>query len=195
MKKIILKVIALVVLITSSVVSATPYTYETRSLVAIEGSYNSYDVENDATPAVRKKVDFGGVGLKIGAQTETVRVFLSARDNFIDGYDYAYSYGGEVQYLFNFASFANFFVGANGGYTNMRFVDSSNNSAKVDSMYFGGDAGFNIHLGDGIDFEVGGRMMKLSDATTTTSTPLTYTLDNIITGYASIIFKYSMDKY
>lgn len=197
MKRIILKIAVLSALVVTTSLSAASFTYKTNSLVGIEGSYSSFDVENDATPPVREKIDFSGVGLKIGAETDNYRLFLSLRNSFISGnYDYAYFYGGEVQYLMNFSSFANFFIGLNGGYSNLRFVDSLNESRDVDSTYLGGDLGFNIHLGPSVDIELGGRILKLSDATssaTTATGSLNYDLDYIATGYASIIFKYSMD--
>jgi len=197
MRKIILQIVVLSAFMATTSLSAASFTYNTNSLVGIEGSYSSFDVENDATPPLREKIDFSGIGLKIGAETDNYRLFLSVRNSFIDGnYDYAYFYGGEVQYLMNFASFANFFIGVNGGYTNFRFVDSLNESRDVASTYFGGDLGFNVHLGSSVDLELGARIMKLSEATSiATSTPgsLNYKFDNISAGYASIIFKYSMD--
>ncbi len=194
MKNIILKLAVLSALMLTTEAFASQYRYNTSSLVGIEGSYSSFDVENDATPPVREKVKFSGVGLKIGAQTHNYRVFLSVRNSFIDGdYDYAYFYGAEVQYLMNFSSYANFFIGANGGVVNMRFVDSLNASRDVGGTYFGGDLGVNVHLGDSVDLELGGRIIKLSEAESTNANGLTYKFDNISAGYASIIFKYSMD--
>ena len=196
MKKNILKIIVAFLLVTSSsLLSASSFTYNTRSLVGIEGSYNYFDVENDApvTP-LRETMKYAGAGLKIGAQTDNYRLFLSARNNFIDGYDYAYSFGAEVQYLMNFSSVANFYLGASGGYMNLRFVDVLNASREVSSPYVGGDIGFNFHMGDALDLELGARVVKLSD-TKHLQSGLTYNFDNITSAYMSIIFKYSMDEY
>ena len=195
MKNIVLKLVSILTLLTTSAMAeSSPYTFNTSSLVGIEGSYSSFDVENDATPVFRDKVNYGGVGLKIGAQTDNYRLFLSARYNLISGYDYAYLLGAEIQYLFNFSSFANFYLGVNGGIANLRFEDSLNDTRDVESPYVGGDLGLNFHLGDSVDFELGGRVMKLTNSISTIDANiLKYKFDNIVSGYASIIFKYHMD--
>jgi len=192
MKKIIIKLAILSALVSTTSLCASSYVFNTKSLVGIEGSYNSFDVENSS--GLRDKAKYGGVGLKIGAQTDNYRLFLSARDNFISGYDYAYSMGAEAQYMMNFSSFANFYLGAAGGYTNLRFEDSANLTREVSSPYIGGDVGFNVHFGDSLDLELGGRVVKLTDSSHLQN-GVTYNFDNIITGYMSLIFKYSMDKF
>ena len=167
---------------------ASPYTYNSRSLVGIEGSYNTMDVEN-VTASSRVTEKFSGVGMKIGAQTDNYRLFLSGRNNFVDGYDYAYTLGGEFQYLMNFSSFMNMFLGASAGYADLRFVDSINASRELVTPYFGGDVGFNIHLGESLDLELGARVIKLSDPSHTQNN-ITYNIDNISSAYMSFIFKY-----
>jgi len=193
MKKTILKAITTLGLLSTVTLSASSYTYNTRSLVGIEGGYNTFDVENVST-AVRETKKFAGLGLKIGAQTDNYRLFLSARNSFIDGYDYALTFGAEAQYLMNFSSFMNMYIGASTGYATMRFVDSNSLSREVASPYFGGDVGFNVHLGDELDFEIGGRIVKLADSSHTQNA-ITYNFDNIVSGYMSLIFKYSMDEH
>ncbi len=194
MKNTILKTVVLLALVGVGItLSASSYTYNTRSLIGVEGSYNTFDIEN-VTLVKRETKKFTGVGLKIGAQTDNYRLFLSARNNFISGYDYAYSLGAEAQYLMNFSSFMNMFIGGSGGYTNLRFVDSSNASRELVSPYLGGDIGFNIHLGESVDLELGARTIKLLNPSHTQNN-ITYNIANTTSGYMSIIFKYSMDKY
>ena len=194
MRKIILKIVVLLALAGTSVaLSASSYTYNTRSLIGVEGSYNTFDIEN-VTLAKRETKKFAGAGFKIGAQTDNYRLFLSARNNFISGYDYAYSIGAEAQYLMNFSSFMNMFIGGSGGSVNLRFVDSTNASRELVSPYFGGDIGFNIHLGESVDLELGARSVKLLNPSHTQNN-ITYNIANTTSGYVSIIFKYSMDKY
>jgi len=195
MKKLILKVIALIAL-TNIVVQAesNPYVFNTKSLIAVEGSYGVYDVKNDDVPALNENINFTGIGLKVGAQTDNYRLFLSGRYNVISEFDYAYLFGAEAQYLLNFSSFANLFLGINGGYADLRLVDSQNDTRDFDSVYVGGDVGFNIHLSKSVDFEIGGRIMSLLDSTSVIDdNAIVYTFDNKVTGYASIIFKYDMD--
>ncbi len=194
MKKTILKTVVLLALAGTSVaLSASSYTYNTRSLIGLEGSYNTFDVEN-VTPAKRATKKFAGVGLKIGAQTDNYRVFLSGRNNFVSGYDYAYSLGAEAQYLMNFSSFMNMFIGGSGGYMNLRFAKSNQASRELVSPYLGGDVGFNIHLGESVDLELGVRSVKLLNPSYIQNNT-TYNIGNITSGYMSIIFKYSMDEY
>jgi len=193
LKKTILKTITTLGVLGAVSLSASSFTYNTRSLVGIEGSYNTFDVEH-TTPTTRETKKYAGVGLKIGAQTDNYRLFLSARDNFISGYNYAYTYGVEAQYLMNFSSFMNMYVGGAGGYANMRFVDFKDVSREVATPYYGGDVGFNIHMGDSLDLELGGRIVKLSNGSHTQNS-ITYKFDNIVSGYMSLIFKYSMDEH
>lgn len=195
MKKTILKMVALSILMASSGAFASDYSYDTSSLLAIEGSYSSFDVENDDTPVLREKISFSGVGFKMGAETRNYRLFLSVKNSFIDdNYDYAYFYGAELQYLMHFASFANFYMGINTGRANLKFIDSQDDSRQIDCSYLGGDVGFNVHFGDSIDWEIGARAMQLSaDRSISDSNAIIYDFDTIITAYTSIIYKYTMD--
>lgn len=167
------------------------YKFNSYSLVGIEGGYSNFDVENDATPPVRETYTFGHGGIKVGAQTENYRLFLSGRYFSIDDFDSAYTYGVEAQYLFNFASFANLYIGLNTGLAEMKFIDATNVTRTISDTYVGGDIGFNVHLGEAVDLELGVRGMSL-DATNTQD-EITYTFDTIASAYMSIIFKYQMD--
>jgi hypothetical protein len=170
------------------------YSFKTDSLVGFEGGYTSFDVEKTSNaPSEIKKYNDGEAGIKIGAQTQNYRIFLSIRNYFLGGdYDYFVTYGGEFQYLFNFSKYANFFIGANAGIIDGRFsISGESESRTISDPYYGGDAGFNFHLGKTFDFEVGARVM-VTDAKNTKNN-ITYTFDNLVTGYASIIIKYTMD--
>ena len=167
------------------------YKYNSYSLLAFEGGYSSFDYESNSTPPVRKSPGFAYGGIKIGAQTENYRLFLSARYCPIDNFDYAYTMGAEAQYLFNFSKMANFYVGVNAGIAEMRFVDATNLTRDISDPYVGGDMGFNIHLGENADLELGVRVMSLNAENTKAG--VTYTFDTIASGYTSIIFKFQMD--
>jgi len=174
--------------------NADEFQFQTWSLVGIEGGYTSFDVEKNQanTPAEITKYNKGEAGLKIGGQTENYRLFLSVRNYFLSDYDYFVTYGGEIQYLFNFSKFANFFIGANGGVLDARFkVANETQTRTLSDPYYGGDVGFNIHATKSVDIELGGRIMTTSAENRKNG--ITYKLDNLITGYASIIFRYQMD--
>ena len=188
-------------MLVASALNAAPesnnkYKFNINSLVGFEGSYSNFDYERVETgqPTEREKVSLNGGGLKIGAESNNYRFFLAARMYDAGEFDYARTYGAELQYLFNFASFANMYLGVNFGKADMRFVDTKNghnNTVKIDDTYVGGDVGFNIHLGKHVDWEIGARAMSLN--TSKVDSGATYKFDNIITGYTSIIFKYQMD--
>lgn len=174
--------------------SNDPYSFFSESLVGIEGGYTSFDIEKNqpGNPADIKKYNKGEAGLKIGARTKNYRLFLSARGYFIPDYDYFATLGAELQYLFNFSKIANFYIGANGGMLDARFTPTGESSSReLFDPYYGGDLGFNIHLGKIADLELGARAM-ISNAENTKNN-ITYKFDHLITGYGSLIFRYQMD--
>ncbi len=178
----------------ASVSADDDFIFHTKSLVGIEGGYSTFDVENDiATTPPTNTYDEGMVGIKIGAQGEHFRVFLSARNYFVGKeYDYFATFGGELQYMFNFSKKANFFIGGNAGMVNGRFQAAGENFNRTFSdPYYGGDIGFNYHINDTYDFEIGARYMS-TDASNTQN-GVTYKIDHISTGYMSIIIKYIED--
>lgn len=178
-------VLASVLMSTSLMAEVSEYEYNTYSLVGFEAGYSSFDYEHSGTTTER--INLNNAGVKIGGQTDNYRLFLSIRGFDAAEFDYARTYGVEAQYLFNFSKFANFYLGVNAGTTDMRF----SNSVKIYDPYVGADAGFNIHLGKMADLELGARVMSLNSETTVGGN--TYKFDSIVTGYASIIFKYKMD--
>jgi len=182
------------VLATSAIAADDDFIFHTKSLIGIEGGYTTFDVNNNIpTTSPTNSYKEGMVGLKIGAQGEHFRVFLGARNYFVGKeYDYFATFGGEVQYMFNFSKVANFFIGANGGMLNGRFqVTGENFNRTFSDPYYGGDLGFNYHINDTFDFEIGARYMATN--ATNTQNNITYTVDHITTGYASLIVKFTED--
>jgi hypothetical protein len=170
------------------------YNEYTYSLVGIEGGYSSLDYENGVrTDNTQGDVILSHAGLKIGAETQDFRLFLSGR-YFFDSekeYDYIVTYGGSLQYKFNIAQFMNLFLGVNGGIANMKFrAVGENFSRTLQEPYVGGDIGTNIHLGKSIDLEFGARVMSIQGDNTIDG--VTYSIGNIVSGYGSIIFKWQM---
>jgi len=192
-KKVVQKIVLAGLVLTTPLMAEFNFNKDIYSLLAFEGGYSSFDVEkNDTlTPATITKYDMMHAGLKIGAQSKNYRVFLSGRYYNADDFDYATTIGAELQYMFNFSSMANFYLGLNGGIVNMRFTDGGTTSRTISDPYYGGDAGFNIHLADNVDFELGARVMQIQAENKIGL--ISYKFDNLISGYASIIFKYKMD--
>jgi len=164
------------------------YTFESKSLIGIEGGYSSMDVEDAGAVTTKEKPV--SAGLKIGAQTHNVRLFLSFRNMNVDSFDSAYLYGVELQYLFNFSKHANLFIGANAGRMNISYEDALSNAYDFTTQYIGGDLGFNLHLSENLDLELGTRLITLSESEDTASS---YKFGDITTSYMSLIIRYEMD--
>lgn len=199
MRKKISKVLLAGLLVTSaSYAESNDHTFDSNSLIGIEGGMGSFETQVSAT--TKKKEDFNMAGFKIGAETHNVRMFLSARQAFMssDNFDYdkAYMYGAELQYKFNMMDSLNFFVGVNYGKVSFEFNEkgavTTATLRQYSTKYKGGDVGFNYHINDMFDVELGARLMTLDDDTHTLG-GVTYTFDDITTGYMSIILKYQMD--
>lgn len=198
MVKKISKVIVATLLVASSLraelTDNSMYKFNINSLVGFEAGYSAFDYERIAGGVTtdRATVNLAHGGIKIGAESENYRLFLSARAFDGGDFDYARAYGVEFQYLLNFSKMANVYFGVNAGKVDMRFEDKKNaNTVKLGDGYIGGDVGFNIHLGKSADFELGARFMSLN--ATASDGAVKYDFDNIATAYASIIFKYQMD--
>lgn len=177
----------------SSAVMADTVISPEYSLIGIEGGVTqiNYDVSNKNKTFTNT---VGNIGFKLGAESQNYRIFLTAnyytKPN--SSYDYIGTYGGELDYLLNVSPKMNIYIGANAGIANMKFkVKDEIGSRTISNPYYGPDAGVNFHVNKLIDLELGTRLMLL-DATNTKN-GVTYTFNDFITGYASIIFKYNMD--
>jgi len=171
--------------------AASEYAFDTHSLFAIEGGASSVDIDvTGPTDATVEDSAVANVGIKLGAQSENYRVFLSARYYDVQDIESLYTVGGEIQYLFNFSKYANFFIGGNIGEA---FIQIKEDSGSAKSMYYGGDVGFNIHASKTFDIELGGRYMQLSETVTPVGSAYSYDFNYIATGYASLIIKWQMD--
>ncbi|PHQ65524.1 MAG: hypothetical protein COB99_03455 [Sulfurimonas sp.] len=198
MLKKINKVIVATVLVASSLSAGalddSKYKFNINSLVGFEGGYSAFDYERTTSGItdVRETINLNHGGIKIGAESDNYRLFLSARAFDGGDFDYARAYGVEVQYLLNFSKMANVYFGVNAGTVDMRFEDKTNSkTVKLSEPYIGGDVGVNIHLGKVADLELGARLMSLN--ATVSDGPVKYDFDNIASAYVSIIFKYQMD--
>ncbi len=188
------KVIWATLLVASSLVAESSMFDNRYSLIGVEAGYSSLEVErnDNSNPVYMNRHGLPHGGLKIGAQSKSFRVFLSGRYQAGDDFDYITTYGAEIQYLLNVSTFANIYFGVGAGAVKMRFISADEIYTRtVSDSYFSGDLGTNIHLGEATDLELGVRVMSLG--ATNTIDNVTYTFDNMITGYASIIFKFKMD--
>ncbi len=171
---------------------------ETRSLIGIDAGYGQFTYSaNDGRDDLSE--DVGMIGLKLGAENESWRVFVEGRYFAItDAFDYANTLGVSLQYLIPVGDSFNFFLGANAGLVSLKFADNGINKAYAFSdPYFGGDIGFNVHVTDNVDWELAGRYMNI-DAKNTQYTNVnnpnsgrTYTVEDMINAYTSIIIKFS----
>ena len=176
------------------------YSADTKSLVGIEvgqGSLN-YEYGTNTNNKV-KSSSLSNIGLKIGAESEDFRIFLGGRYMFdaSSQYDYLITSGIALQYKFNVRKYFNIYLGANGGLVTAKVRAKDSNgveetfSRTFSNPYVGGDLGMNIHLGEPLDLELGGRVMSVQAENTRNG--VTYKIGNIVQGYASLIFKWQMD--
>ncbi len=180
----------------SSAAMADTVIYPDYSLIGIEGGATSINSDVDdhnanTSAAVNKTVQ--NIGIKIGAESYNYRILLTANyyTNPDDSYDYIGTYGGQLDYLMNVASMMNLYIGINGGLANMKFIAPNETSKRlIADPYFGADAGLNFHATKLIDIELGARLMML-DAVNTKNN-VSYTFNNFVSGYASLIFKFEI---
>lgn len=176
----------------SSAAMADTVIYPDYSLIGIEGGMTSINSDISTTShSITKTVQ--NIGIKIGAESYNYRIFLTADyyTNPDSSYDYVGTYGGELDYLLNVSTKMNLYIGVNAGIANMKFKAPNETTKRlISNPYYGADAGLNFHASKLIDLELGARLMML-DATNTKNN-VTYTFNNFVTGYASIIFKYEM---
>jgi len=183
------------VLAGSSLVASDSYDFQTSSLVGVEGGYSALGYEyGTPTNNTTHRLWIGNMGLKLGAETKDFRVFLSGR-YFYDSsssHDYIVTYGAELQYKFNVTKVFNIYMGANAGIANMAFRATGESYTRtISDPYFGGDMGMNIHLGDSVDWELGGRVMSIQ--ADNLKSGKTYHVNQIVSAYTSLIFKWKMD--
>lgn len=161
-----------------------------RSLIGLEGGYNTMDI-SASDGSYDKNYPLAHIGLKVGAESDSYRAFLSGRYYQGDRFDYMNTLEFSLQYLLNVSSRVNLFLGASVGRLNFKMEDKDKVTRELSSSYIGGDLGANIHLTQSFDIEVGARLTNI-DADHLKNNK-TYQFDSMIGGYASIIYKYSLD--
>jgi hypothetical protein len=166
-----------------------------ESLVALEGAFGSLNVdqENSVSGATsNSNVSLMGGGIKIGAQSDEFRVFLSANyyDSSDSNYNYVTTYGAELDYLIKPSPSFDIFLGVNAGIASIEQIDDTNVKRTSKDMYYGGSGGLNVHLNNSFDLEFGGRVLLLDISNTKNN--VKYTYNTLISGYASVIYKFHM---
>jgi len=185
-----LKVLALCTVLSASTLMAD------ESLVAIEGTFGALNVDQENTitgQAKNDNVSLAGGGLKIGAQSDHYRLFLTA--NYYaasnDDYNYVATYGIELDYLIKPTNVFDIFLGINGGMANIEQIDTTGVKRTSSDPYIGGAAGLNFHVARSVDLELGARMLFMDISNTRYN--VKYTYNTLASGYASVIFKFQMD--
>ena len=120
---------------------------DVKSLIGIEGGYSELGASNNAVAATAydEKETVAHGGIKIGAESKNYRFFLSGRHYATDEFEQLSTIGAELQYLMNFSSWMNIFIGMNAGIMDAEInVDQKRTFSE---LYYGGDVGFNFHLG------------------------------------------------
>ena len=167
---------------------------DTHSLFAVEGGASSLqaDASRLQINSELQKSDMGHVGLKFGAESDDYRIFFSGRNYFAEKDNKIITAGAEIQYKFNFSKPVNFFIGGNAGLAYVEIgADGLKPAANLTAPYFGGDLGFNIHASELVDLELGAKYMLIDKSVTENFT--TYTIRDLTSFYASVIFKWQMD--
>ncbi|MDF1882837.1 hypothetical protein JHD49_02670 [Sulfurimonas sp. SAG-AH-194-C21] len=164
----------------------------TNSLFAIEGGSSSLNAQTNTAGYEIQKASMGHFGLKLGAEGENYRVFFSARNFLAEGDNKVLTAGIEAQYKFNFSKPVDFFIGANGGTAYIEIEpNGANPIVDITTPYFGADVGFNYHVSQATDLELGVKYMYIDNSITQGAT--TYDFRDLTSVYGSIIFKWQMD--
>jgi hypothetical protein len=156
------------------------------SLIGIEGGYNSSSVNHFGSSS--KAVNFSHVGLKLGAQTQSYRLFLNLRGYMSSDFKNTSSFGIEGQYMFAHFKVLDLFLGAGAG---MMYMTTKESSFSFDHSYYSGEAGLNFHIAPMFDLAVGGRYMKLGYKGG--NTQVYVDIDHIATIYTSLVYKFKMN--
>ena len=167
---------------------------EYNSLFAIEGGASK--VSTDVTVLSQmysvEESNLGNGGVKIGAEGENFRIFLSGRYYDTKDFDKLSTLGAEVEYLFHFSKPVSFFLSANAGKAFMKLGPTVNYpSITTNTYYFGGGAGLNLAVTDRVDVEVGARYMDLDNIVVQGTTE--YKFNSIVSAYGAIIIKWKTD--
>ena len=170
--------------------------WDAKGLIALEGSGGSANLiyKDPTTIYATETESIGSVSLKLGGESKHYRLFLAGTYYQLDAPDTSKSTAGslglQVDYLIRAGEHFNIFMGLNGGlmYTNFEYdvLGITTYDSNTDA-YYGGQAGVNIDIIDSLGVELGIRGKYVSTANDV------YTIDNMIEGYAAIVFKFTGD--
>ena len=170
--------------------------WDAKGLIALEGAGGSANLiyKDSDTIYATETEPIGSVSLKLGGESKHYRLFLAGTYYQLDAPDTSKSTAGslglQVDYLIRAGEHFNIFMGLNGGlmYTNFEYdvLGITTYDSNTDA-YYGGQAGVNIDIIDSLGVELGIRGKYVSTANDV------YTIDNMIEGYAAIVFKFTGD--
>ncbi len=95
-------------------------------------------------------------GLKLGAESDEYRAYISGRVYDVGDLDYMQSVGLEVQYLLPLTDSMNIFLGGNGGWIRL-----GGNNGTESRGYFGGDLGVDFEINKKFGVEIGYRLSRI----------------------------------
>jgi len=192
MKKIAISIVATALLTSSLVAGSFDREPAYTALTGVELGYTrvNYDYGtqyNNTANSVWMPVG----ALKVGAESEDYRAFISGKYFYDTDRDYEYitTYGAELQYKFHPADSFDIFIGGDIGVANIKWrADGETFARTISTGYFGGEIGLNIHLDDKFDLELAGRVLSL-DAENTINN-VSYRINTISTAYVGLVFKW-----
>lgn len=137
-------------------INASASDWDATPLIGIEGGGVIGHTPGSFTESNENGVS-GGV--KLGAESDEYRAYISGRLYDVGDLDYMQSVGLEVQYLIPLNDSMNVFLGGNGGWIRL-----NGNTGTESRGYFGGDVGVDLDINDKFGLEVGYRLSKIDDA-------------------------------
>jgi len=193
MKNNFAKIIGTLMLMFTSSYAEIAYT---NILLGVEGGYTLLDHKYTQANGAQNSgsTDFMNFGLKAGAETETMRTLFNVNyySDPSELYDYLITYGLEVQYKFFTVDMLNMYLGLGGGFSHTKVsINGESSSRKIDTPYVGASLGSNIHLGNSFDLELGARVNAIQSQNDMSGG--SYKLGNIVTGYASLFYKWNLN--
>lgn len=184
-------------LFVASLLIALPLMADNDSLLGVELGYAGIDTQRSATPQITTKTyTLPNGGLKIGAEGDDYRLFLDLHYYAnSDRFDYLTTYGTEFDYMLHLSESANLYLGVGIGMANIKFTPTKHNATDLvrtlSDYYYSGTLGFNFEITNGFDLDLGARYTSINSNNTKNS--VEYNFDNLINGYATFIYKFTID--
>lgn len=193
-----MKKIILFTLLSLSLYASEAYLLENRtdkSLIAFEGGYSNFSLSKTTSPNkdVSEQAFYGA--FKIGAQSESHRLYLFAKYFHVKEYDYANALGAELQYLQALNNTFGLFFGLNSSLINLR-ANSDEGKREFSVPAFGGDFGLDVDVSKLIALQFGAKYTPINVVNTKLNSAkkeVKYSLDSMMNFYMTLAFKFNLD--